>query len=202
MTQPIPTKHLLLFRHAKSDWGTATEDDHARPLTKRGIAAARAMGRILAASGQMPDRIVTSSAVRAKTTLEVARAAGKWKCQTEISDALYDTDAAAVLEEIRALPKSATTVLFVGHEPTWSELASFLIGGGNLRVSDRGIGPYRFDRSRLACGDLWSGRTRLAPPAQVFHQGKISTEEAGCGKLADTGGQKKRAITPQKEGGL
>ena len=133
MTQPIPTKHLLLFRHAKSDWGTATEDDHARPLTKRGIAAARAMGRILAASGQMPDRIVTSSAVRAKTTLEVARAAGKWKCQTEISDALYDTDAAAVLEEIRTLPKSTTTVLFVGHEPTWSELASFLIGGGNLR---------------------------------------------------------------------
>ncbi len=127
------TKHLLLFRHAKSDWGTAAEHDHARPLTKRGIAAAQAMGRILTASGQTPDRVVTSSAVRAKTTAEVARATGKWKCPIAITDALYDTAATAVLEEIRALPKSATTVLFVGHEPTWSELASFLIGGGNLR---------------------------------------------------------------------
>ena len=126
------TKHLLLFRHAKSDWGTAAEHDHARPLTKRGIAAAQAMGRILTASGQTPDRVVTSSAVRAKTTAEVARATGKWKCPIAITDALYDTAATAVLEEIRALPKSATTVLFVGHEPTWSD-GEFLIGGGNLR---------------------------------------------------------------------
>ena len=97
------TKHLLLFRHAKSDWGTAAEHDHARPLTKRGIAAAQAMGRILTASGQTPDRVVTSSAVRAKTTAEVARATGKWKCPIAITDALYDTAATAVLEEIRVL---------------------------------------------------------------------------------------------------
>ena len=133
------TKHLLLFRHAKSDWDTAAEHDHAdhadhaRSLTKRGVLAARAMGQILAASGQVPDRVVTSSAVRAKTTAEMARTAGKWKCPIEITAALYNTDAASVLEVIRSLPKSATTALFVGHEPTWSELASFLIGGGNLR---------------------------------------------------------------------
>ncbi len=133
MTHQTQTKRLLLFRHAKSDWDTAAENDHARRLTKRGIATAQAMGRILAASGQTPDRVVASSAVRAKKTLKVARAAGKWKCPTDITEALYDADAAAVLEEIRALPKRATTVLFVGHEPTWSELASFLIGGGNLR---------------------------------------------------------------------
>ncbi len=159
MTQPIPTKHLLLFRHAKSDWGTTAENDHARPLTKRGIAAARAMGRVLAASGQVPDRVVTSSAVRAKATLEVARAAGKWKCPTEISDALYETDAASVLEEIRALPKSATTVLFVGHEPAWSDLASFLIGGGNLR----------FPTAALARVDL----TVSGWPAVTFGRGEL-----------------------------
>ena len=51
----------------------------------------------------------------------------------ETTDALYDTDAASVLEEIRSLPNSATIVLLAGHEPTWSELASFLGGGGNLR---------------------------------------------------------------------
>ena len=127
------TKHLLLFRHAKSDWDTQAEDDHTRPLAKRGVSTAQAMGQVLSASGQVPDLVVTSSAVRAKTTVKLARAAGKWKCPVETTDALYDTDAASVLEEIRALPNSASTVLLAGHEPTWSELASFLIGGGNLR---------------------------------------------------------------------
>lgn len=127
------TKHLLLFRHAKSDWASAAESDHARPLAKRGVSTARAMGQILTAAGQVPDLVVTSSAVRAQTTVEIARTAGKWKCPVETTDALYDADAASVLEEIRALPKSTTTVLLAGHEPTWSDLASFLIGGGNLR---------------------------------------------------------------------
>ena len=180
MTQPVWTKHLLLFRHAKSDWGTAAENDHARPLTKRGIAAARAMGRILAASGQTPDRVVTSSAVRAKTTLEVARAAGKWKSPTTISDALYAADAAAVLQEIRALPKSATTVLFVGHEPTWSELASFLIGGGNLRFPTAALA--RIDLTVPGWHAVTFGRGELVWLLQpkFFTKGKFPLEKLGA----------------------
>ena len=180
MTQPVWTKHLLLFRHAKSDWGTAAENDHTRPLTKRGIAAARAMGRILAASGQTPDRVVTSSAVRAKTTLEVARAAGKWKSPTAISDALYAADAAAVLEEIRALPKSATTVLFVGHEPTWSELASFLIGGGNLRFPTAALA--RIDLTVPGWHAVTFGRGELVWLLQpkFFTKGKFPLEKLGA----------------------
>lgn len=127
------TKHLLLFRHAKSDWAASHEDDHERPLAKRGVSAAQVMGQVLSASGQVPDLVVTSSALRAKTTVELASAAGKWNCPIETTPALYDTDAASVLEEIQALPDRATRVLLAGHEPTWSELASRLIGGGNLR---------------------------------------------------------------------
>lgn len=144
------SKRLLLFRHAKSDWHAGALNDHERPLTKRGSEAARIMGRVLAAADQLPDLVVTSSAVRARITVELAHAAGGWTCPVETSDALYDTDAVSVLEEIRGLPDSAERVLLAGHEPMWSELASRLIGGGALRFPtaalariDLGVGKWR-----------------------------------------------------------
>ena len=144
------SKRLLLFRHAKSDWHAGIPDDHERPLTKRGSEAARVMGRVLAAAYQLPDLVVTSTAVRARTTVELAHTTGGWTCPVETSDALYDTDAASVLEEIRKLPDAAAGVLLAGHEPTWAELASRLIGGGDLRfptaavvLIDLGVDKWR-----------------------------------------------------------
>lgn len=127
------SKRLLLFRHAKSDWHAGALNDHERPLTKRGSEAACIMGRVLAAADQLPNLVVTSTAVRARTTVELAHAAGGWTCPVETSEALYDTNVASMLEEIRGLPDAAVGVLLAGHEPTWSELASRLIGGGDLR---------------------------------------------------------------------
>ena len=37
-------KSILLFRHGKSDWNANYEKDHDRPLSKRGIIAAKTMG--------------------------------------------------------------------------------------------------------------------------------------------------------------
>lgn len=153
------SKRLLLFRHAKSDWHAGIPDDHERPLTKRGSEAARIMGRVLAAADQLPDLVVTSSAVRARTTVELAHEAGGWRCPVETSDALYDTDAASVLEEIRKLPDAAAGVLLAGHEPTWSELASRLIGGGDLRFPTAALARLDLDVARwrdatFGCGAL------------------------------------------------
>ena len=151
------SKHLLLFRHAKSDWHAGIKDDHERPLTKRGSEAARVMGRVLAAADQVPDLIVTSSAVRARTTVELAHAAGGWTCPIETSDALYDTDATSVLEEIRGLPDSADRVLLAGHEPTWSELTSRLIGGGDLRFPTAALARLDLDVARWRDATFGSG---------------------------------------------
>ena len=63
---------LLLLRHAKSDWDASYADDHERPLAKRGKKAAALIGRHLAATGQVPDRVVSSTAVRAADTVRRA----------------------------------------------------------------------------------------------------------------------------------
>ena len=61
---------LALVRHAKSDWGDPRLDDHDRPLNDRGLRDAPRMARRLAETGFRPDVILSSTALRARTTAE------------------------------------------------------------------------------------------------------------------------------------
>ncbi len=49
---------IILLRHAKSDWEADYDDDHERPLAKRGRNAAALMGTLLARVNQIPDYIL------------------------------------------------------------------------------------------------------------------------------------------------
>jgi phosphohistidine phosphatase len=122
-------RRLILFRHGKSDWGASFSHDHERPLSQRGVAAARTMGLVLANAGLVPDHAYTSSAVRARTTLELAAEAGKWGTTVEVTDDLYGTSPSGALEVAARAPDEAESVMLVGHEPTWSALAYHLTGG-------------------------------------------------------------------------
>ena len=65
-------KTLLLLRHAKSSWKDESLTDHERPLNKRGKKTAPQMGHLLRDQGLVPDLIVSSTAVRARSTAEAA----------------------------------------------------------------------------------------------------------------------------------
>ena len=71
-------KKLILFRHAKSDWDSGAASDHARPLARRGVEAARVMGKFLMSAGEVPDQVLCSTAVRAMATVQLAAKAGGW----------------------------------------------------------------------------------------------------------------------------
>ena len=89
---------LILFRHAKSDWNAEYASDPERPLAQRGIRAARFMGQFLAATGQVPALALTSHAVRAKDTLDLARRQGDWRCRVEVDPDIYGSDADRLLD--------------------------------------------------------------------------------------------------------
>lgn len=113
---------LHLLRHAKSDWGDMALSDHARPLNKRGIAAARAMGRRLAAENFRPDLIFCSTAQRARETLE--RLGRHLRgIPTTFHDELYLVSQQDVLAFIRRVPETAQSILLVGHNPTTHDIA-------------------------------------------------------------------------------
>lgn len=63
-------KTLIIVRHAKSSWDTPLPD-FERPLNKRGERDAPIMARRLKEKRVYPDIMITSPAVRAKTTCEV-----------------------------------------------------------------------------------------------------------------------------------
>lgn len=60
--------------------------------------------------------------------------AGGWACPTRSAEALYGGGVAGLLAEIRQEPAATAVLLAVGHEPTWSDAAAVLIGGGRLRL--------------------------------------------------------------------
>lgn len=158
-------KTLLLLRHAKSDWAANYGEDHDRPLNKRGERAADAVGRFLATSGEIPDAILTSSAVRARTTVERAIAAGSWDRVPQVEEALYATHADAALEVVKTVSDRHGSLLIAGHEPTWSELSSRLIGGGSLRVVTTTLVQIEFQVERWAQIRYGGGTLRwLLPP--------------------------------------
>ena len=141
-------KQLLIFRHAKSDWNAAYAVDHDRPLARRGIAAAERMGRYLARLGQVPDRVISSSAVRAWRTVELAAQAGAWPCPIEATRDLYDTTSDQLLEIIRGCSDSHSRLLLASHQPTCSVLAGRLIGRAQIRFPTAAMARIDLPRER------------------------------------------------------
>ncbi len=122
-------KRLVVMRHAKSDWSSGARRDHDRPLSGRGKRAAERMGRLLSEIDQAPDLVVTSSAVRARRTAEIAAGAGRWGATIEVEPELYGTSPPAALTVVARTPDSVERLMIVGHEPTWSALVHELTGG-------------------------------------------------------------------------
>ncbi len=151
-------KTILLMRHAKSDW-TAEAPDAERPLAERGLKAAAKMGRLVSAAGCVPDRALVSSAVRTRETMRLAAEAGAWTGPARITDALYEATVQAVLAEIQAEADDAATLVVVGHEPTTSQLAALLVGGGTFEVKTGAV--LRIDVPVVRWADVTAGRGAL-----------------------------------------
>jgi phosphohistidine phosphatase len=120
-------KTLLLMRHAKSDWDADFESDHDRPLSERGLRNARLMGRVLEEEGLVPDLIISSTAMRARKTAELAIEAGGWRSEIRLDRSLYDEGPQGVLA-VGASAPDVDGLMLVGHQPTWSMLVSALTG--------------------------------------------------------------------------
>lgn len=136
-------KCLLLMRHAKSDWDADYEGDHERPLNDRGIRSARLMGRLLAARASAPDLVVSSTAVRARSTAHLAAKSGSWGSDIELDSLLYDSGPTGVISRAAQAP-DVERLMLVGHQPTWSILVGQL-SGQMAEMKTASVAVLRFD---------------------------------------------------------
>jgi phosphohistidine phosphatase len=121
-------KTVLILRHGKSSWKHAGLDDHDRPLKKRGRRDGPRMGRLIRQKDLVPDRIVSSTAVRALSTAKLAAEACGYEGEITRSADLYLSGTEAYLDELRDLPVEVNRAMVVGHLPDVEELV-FLMSG-------------------------------------------------------------------------
>jgi phosphohistidine phosphatase len=112
---------LYLLRHAKSSWTDDQLADHDRPLSKRGRRAADAVAQHLSLKHVAVDLVLSSTAARARETLEPILA--RLKPPRVLFDRdLYLAPVAALLERLREIDETDSSVLLAGHNPGLHEL--------------------------------------------------------------------------------
>ncbi|MFM8320243.1 MAG: SixA phosphatase family protein [Chloroflexota bacterium] len=121
-------KTLLILRHAKSSWKTDGLPDHERPLNARGLKDAPQVGQRLVEHGLLPERVLCSTARRARNTAELVVDACGYTGDLTLLDELYEATAGTYLAALARCAGEAGTVLLVGHNPTCEELLQRLTG--------------------------------------------------------------------------
>lgn len=132
---------LTLVRHAKSDWGEPTLGDHERPLNARGLRDAPMLAARQVERGLSADRLLSSTAVRARTTAGFfATALG---LTVELDRRLYGAHPEAILEVAQGC--GAERVIVVAHNPGLSVLAYELSGGGISSMPTCAVARFEWD---------------------------------------------------------
>jgi phosphohistidine phosphatase len=125
-------KTLLLLRHAKSSWKEPGMDDHDRPLNDRGKRDAPKVGELILAQNLKPDRIVSSTAKRAKKTAEKVAVSCGYVDDVEFTRDLYLASLAGFRKVIRNIDDDCERLLLVGHNPGLEILLTAITGDEEL----------------------------------------------------------------------
>jgi phosphohistidine phosphatase len=117
-------KTVFLVRHAKSSRDDISMPDKDRPLADRGRRDAPEMGKRLARRGVKPDLIVSSPALRARSTAAlIAEKLDYKRRDVVIEERLYGGGADDLLEVIHGLDDKVNSVMLFGHNPELTEFA-------------------------------------------------------------------------------
>ncbi|HMO32891.1 MAG TPA: histidine phosphatase family protein [Lacibacter sp.] len=119
-------KTLLLVRHAKSSWSDAATSDFDRPLNHRGEQDAPRMARRLAESGIRPRLLLTSPALRARTTAELFQQELGQKLPLRSDSRLYLASAGTLAEVVAGLDAPEDVVAVFTHNPGITHYANEL----------------------------------------------------------------------------
>lgn len=116
-------KTLFVIRHAKSSWKDEGLSDMDRPLKKRGRSDALIMAKVLHRNSINPQQIVSSPALRARTTAEIiAMELGFDSQKIEINKQLYFEGVENIFKVIHSLTEDV--VFIFGHNPEFTDLVN------------------------------------------------------------------------------
>jgi len=139
-------KKLFLVRHAKSSWKLEGINDMDRPLKGRGIRDAYNTSQWLRQQNEAPELLISSPATRAlHTALIFTKNLDIQFNEIEIKESLYHASTATMLELVRTLDDSYSSVMLFGHNPTITEFVNRCIDHRIDNVPTTGVACLSFD---------------------------------------------------------
>jgi len=140
-------KIITLVRHAKSSWGDSSLRDHDRPLNRRGERDAPEMGRRIVNHGIRPSLIITSPAVRARTTAKLIAKEINYPLEfLQGEDSLYLASLDDLLDAVVAQDDGFNNLMVVGHNPGLTDFANFLLPGLTNNLPTAGVVSVQLDQ--------------------------------------------------------
>jgi len=128
-------RRLLLLRHSKTERPELGERDRDRKLMPRGRADAPLIGAYMARHRLIPDLVLVSPAQRTMETWALVAAAFSKVPRMVKDDRIYNAGTQTLAELIRETD-DARSLLVVGHNPGLHDLATELIGSGDVEARE------------------------------------------------------------------
>jgi phosphohistidine phosphatase len=126
-------KTLLILRHAKAAPKGPNISDHDRPLDELGEADASHMGKLMKDKGIIPSFIISSTALRAKSTAKLVAKGCGYQGDIVLNHSLYEATSKDYLSILETLSDVCDSVLIVGHNPTVEDTLQMLTDSSDVR---------------------------------------------------------------------
>ena len=125
-------KTLLILRHAKAVPKNPSLSDHDRPLDKLGEDDALHIGKLIKDKDIIPSFIISSTALRAKTTAELVAKGCNYQGDIVLNQSLYEANPKDYLSILETLSDKYGSVLIVGHNPTVEDIIQMLTDSSDV----------------------------------------------------------------------
>lgn len=124
----VTTHRLILMRHGRAALATDGMEDRERTLVASGRRDAAHIAARLVERQWSPQAVLCSDATRTRQTWEAVQPELPAPEQFVVLETLYLAGFAALRHALGGLSVPATTVLAIGHNPGWEEVAEKLSG--------------------------------------------------------------------------
>lgn len=136
---------LYLMRHGKSSWDNLNLEDFDRPLNKRGKKDTHLMAEYFQEHQIEFDHIFSSPAQRAITTANIVAETLHFPIKNISSDPrIYEAGVETLIDVIGEIDSHYKSVLFIGHDPGLSWLASYLGDEEHINLPTCGVYALSF----------------------------------------------------------
>jgi phosphohistidine phosphatase len=141
-------KTLYLVRHAKAVKTVGASGDIDRPLHEAGYEEAYRIASGLFATGDVPELIVSSPAVRAiSTALIFQRSLHVPDSRIQIMERIYEASLDDIYEIVAGLDDRYRSVMLVGHNPSFTMLAAKM-DTGISHIPTAGVARFDFEAEK------------------------------------------------------